>query len=215
MTAKLGKIGLPTLLALAVLALLGIRVASLFERAPASAAAPRTAVAHAAPPRHATIAPADLPFVVKRILDIDGPIRIGDYVWDDAGVPAGPIVITVDLQAGVLSAFRDGYEIGTAAILYGADEMPTPLGVFPILAKDAHHFSATYNHAPMPYTLRLTTDGVSVHGSPEMSPKWATHGCVGLPVAFARKLFDQAQVGDKVIITSGKRMKSGDRIIAA
>ncbi len=212
MTATFRRFSLPALLAIAVLGLVGIRVASLFARTPSAvAAAPKPAArAPVVPP-----APADQPFVVKRILDIQGPIRIGDYVWDDAGVPAGPIVITVDLQAGVLSAFRDGYEIGTAAILYGADEMPTPLGVFPILSKDAHHFSATYNHAPMPYTLRLTPDGVSVHGSPEMSPKWATHGCVGLPVAFAKKLFDQAQVGDRVIITSGKRMKSGDRIIAA
>lgn len=213
MTATLRRFSLPVLLGLAVLALVGIRVASLFARTPTvAAAAVAKPVTHSAP---APAAPADQPFVVKRILDVPGPIRIGDYVWDDAGVPAGPLVITVDLEAGVLSAFRDGYEIGTAAILYGADAMPTPLGVFPILAKDAHHFSATYNHAPMPYTLRLTPDGVSVHGSPEMSPKWATHGCVGLPVAFAKKLFDQAQVGDKVIITSGKRMSRGDRIIAA
>jgi lipoprotein-anchoring transpeptidase ErfK/SrfK len=212
MTATFRRFGLPALLGIAVLALVGIRVASLFARTPTVAAAtPPKPVAARPVPAHAT----DQRFVVKRILDIPGPIRIGDYYWDDAGVPAGPIVITVDLEAGVLSAFRDGYEIGTAAILYGADEMPTPLGVFPILSKDAHHFSATYNHAPMPYTLRLTPDGVSVHGSPEMSPKWATHGCVGLPVAFAKKLFDQAQVGDKVIITSGKRMNRGDRIIAA
>ena len=214
MTAKLRTFGLPVLIALAVAALIGIRASHSFERAPAVTVAARAPALPAPTPRTPVAAP-DQPFVVKRILDVPGPIRIGDYVWDDAGAPAGPIVITVDLEAGVLSAFRDGYEIGTAAILYGADAMPTPLGVFPILAKDAHHFSATYNHAPMPYTLRLTADGVSVHGSPEMSPKWATHGCVGLPVAFAKKLFDQAQVGDKVIITNGKRMSRGDRIIAA
>jgi hypothetical protein len=45
--------------------------------------------------------------------------------------PQGPVVITVDLAAQVVSIFRDGYEIGTAAIIYGADNMPTPLGVFP------------------------------------------------------------------------------------
>ena len=210
---RLGTIGLPVLIGTAVLALVGLRAASLFEHAPA--AVPQPVVARPAKPRIAAVPAADQPFVVKRILPIDGPIRVGDYVWDDAGVPEGPIVITVDLQAGVLSAFRDGYEIGTAAILYGADEKPTPLGVFPILAKDAHHFSSTYNRAPMPYTMRLTADGVSLHGSPDMNPKWATHGCVGLPIAFARKLFEQARVGDRVIITSGKRMSRGDRIIAA
>jgi lipoprotein-anchoring transpeptidase ErfK/SrfK len=54
----------------------------------------------------------------------------------------------------------------------------------------------------MPYTLRLTNDGVSVHGS---DVRWgtATHGCIGLPNEFARKLFDAVQVGQPVDIRSG------------
>jgi hypothetical protein len=48
-------------------------------------------------------------FVIKRILPIEGPIRYGDWHWDEAGVPAGPLVITVDLEARVLSVFRGGY----------------------------------------------------------------------------------------------------------
>lgn len=168
--------------------------------APAVATAPRPA----APPPPAK----DDPFVVKRVLDIPGVLRIGQYVWDDAGVPRGPLVVTVDLDAGVLSVFRDGYEIGAAAILYGADEKPTPLGTFPILAKMRDHVSRTYGNAPMPYTLRLTGDGVSIHGS-SMQYGGATHGCVGVPVAFARQLFAQAQVGDRVIVTNGKRLAVG------
>src|SRR3546814_6702076 len=61
-------------------------------------------------------------FVVKRILHIDGPFEHGDYVWDDKGVPDGPVVITIDLAAQTLSVFRAGYEIGAAVILYGADD---------------------------------------------------------------------------------------------
>src|SRR3546814_6240960 len=75
-------------------------------------------------------------FVVKRILHIDGPFEHGDYVWDDKGVPDGPVVITIDLAAQTLSVFRAGYEIGAAVILYGADDKPTPLGTFSILEKD-------------------------------------------------------------------------------
>jgi hypothetical protein len=51
---------------------------------------------------------ADSPFAIKRILPISGPIRYGDWHWDDAGIAAGPIVITVDLDARVLSVFRAG-----------------------------------------------------------------------------------------------------------
>ena len=147
-------------------------------------------------------------FRVKRVLQFEGPFRHGDYHWDDKDVPAGPLVITVDLKAQTLSVFRAGYEIGTAVILYGATDKPSPLGVFPISEKDADHFSSTYNNAPMPYMLRLTSDGVAIHGS---DVKWgnATHGCIGVPTPFAQKLFGVAQLGDPVIITNGKMMQVG------
>ena len=45
-------------------------------------------------------------------------------------------MVTIDLEARVLSVFRDGYEIGATAVLLGTDEHPTPLGVFPILSKE-------------------------------------------------------------------------------
>ena len=62
------------------------------------------------------------PFVIKRVLQIDGPIRYGEWYWDEEGVPAGPLVMTVDLDARVLSVFRGGYEIGATAVLLGTDD---------------------------------------------------------------------------------------------
>jgi hypothetical protein len=142
---------------------------------------------------------------VKRVLKIDGPFRHGEYVWDDEGVPPGPVVITIDLKAQTLSVFRDGYEIGAAVILYGATDKPSPIGSFPVLEKDADHLSNLYDNAPMPYALRLTQDGVFIHGSDVV---WgnATHGCIGVPIAFAKKLFDVAKLGDPVIITDGQML---------
>ncbi|MDX3909657.1 MAG: L,D-transpeptidase family protein [Sphingobium sp.] len=151
--------------------------------------------------------PVESPFTVKRVLQIDGPFRHGDYVWDDEGVPAGPVVITVDLKAQTLSVFRNGYEIGAAVVIYGANDKPSPVGTFPISEKDADHVSTLYD-APMPYMLRLTGDGVAIHGS---DVQWgnATHGCIGVPTAFAKLLFGQVKLGDKVIITDGKMMDLG------
>lgn len=144
--------------------------------------------------------------VVRSVLPIAGPFRHGDFAWDESRAPAtGPIIITVDLKAQTLSVFRAGHEIGAAVIIYGADDKPSPLGAFPITQKDADHVSRTYNNAPMPYMLRLTNDGVAIHGS---DVRWgnATHGCIGVPTAFARKLFDVARLGDLVIITNGKML---------
>ncbi|TVV73838.1 L,D-transpeptidase family protein [Sphingomonas solaris] len=180
----------------------------------AAAPAPRTAPASvpATPPRPmAAVATAvDAPFVVKRIMTLDGPLRHGGYAWDETGVPQGPLVVTVDIAAEVISVFRDGYEIGTAAIVYGAGNKPTPLGTFAISQKDANHVSSLYD-APMPYMMRLTSDGVAIHGS---LVEWnaATHGCIGVPTPFAKLLFGQAKLGDRVIITNGKRLALGQAI---
>lgn len=152
------------------------------------------------PPEPSPAASVATPLVIRRVLDTGGPIRYGTWFWDEAGVPAAPLTITVDLKASVLSVFRGGYEIGTTAVIYGADERETPLGTFPILQKDRHHVSNLY-HAPMPYMLRLTGDGVSIHAS-EIAADYATHGCIGVPADFARKLFEAAKLGDRVIVTN-------------
>ena len=146
---------------------------------------------------------------IKTILNVPGRMRYGDYRWDDMGVPAGPTWIRVDLDAQLISVFRSGHEIGTAVILYGADGLATPTGKFPILAKFKDHRSATYDNAPMPFTLRLTGDGVSIHAS---NVRWgyATHGCIGIPESFAAKLFSVASVGDEVLITGGNARRALD-----
>jgi lipoprotein-anchoring transpeptidase ErfK/SrfK len=155
------------------------------------------------------------PFVIKRILPIDGPIKYGEWHWDDEGVPEGPLVVTVDLEARVLSVFRGGYEIGAAAVLLGTDEYPTPLGTFPILSKERHNVSEKYGNAPMPWTLRLTWDGIAIHGGSEVRNGWASHGCIGTPDGFVSKLFAITKKGDKVIITRGKTASLGDALIAS
>lgn len=167
----------------------------------------------AKPSPAAAVQPAAQPFVIKRVLKIDAPIRYGEWHWDDAGVPDGPIVVTVDLDARVLSVFKGGYEIGATAVLLGTDEHPTPLGVFPILSKERNNVSEQYGNAPMPWTLRLTQDGVAIHGGAPVEKGWASHGCIGTPNEFVSKLFAVAHVGDKVIITRGKRADVGTPLV--
>ncbi len=158
-------------------------------------------------------APATAAFNVKRILKIDGPIRYGDWYWDTDGVPEGPLVITVDLDARVISVFRDGYEIGAAAAMLGTDEHPTPLGTFPILRKQRHNVSEKYNNAPMPWSMFLTADGIAIHGGSQVENGYASHGCIAIPDELASRLFAIAKKGDKVVITRGATMQMGDAIL--
>ena len=150
-------------------------------------------------------------FVVKRILQIDEPFVHGYYKWDDEGVPEGELVVTVDLKAESISVFRAGYEIGAAVITFGDSEKPTPTGVFPITQKSKDHVSNIYG-SPMPYMLRLTNDGVAIHAT-DVKWGWGTRGCIGVPHEFARLLFEQATLGDRVIVTNGKMMGVGDAIL--
>ena len=153
------------------------------------------------------------PFVVKSILPIEGTIRYGDWFWDESNAPAtGTLVITIDLEARVLSVFRDGHEIGTTVALLGTPSHPTPVGTFPVLDKNRDYFSRKYNNAPMPFSLWLTRTGIAIHGSP-VTNGYASHGCVGVPDPFAEKLFAATKRGDKVIITKGRMIGVGDKVI--
>lgn len=177
------------------------------------AAAPVAAAPQAIPSAPASSsAPVDERFVIKRILPIEGAIRYGEWHWDETDVPEGPIVITVDLEARVLSIFRNGYEIGASAVLLGSQEKPTPTGVFPITQKKKDHVSNIYD-SPMPYMQRLTDDGITLHAT---TVEWgyASHGCIGMPEEFARKVFEATKLGDRVYITRGKQIGMGDSLVS-
>ena len=147
------------------------------------------------------------PFAGMRRLTVGRQLLHGEYVWNDAGVPPGRVTILVDLSAQTLSVFRGGQEIGRAVILYGTEEQPTPTGTFTILEKDADHESSIYD-ARMPFMLRLTRDGIAIHGS-NVRYGWASRGCVGVPEEFAQLLFGQARVGDRVTIVAGDPNSTG------
>ena len=144
---------------------------------------------------------------IKSLLEVKAPLHFGDYAWNDTAIPAGPTWIRVDLGAQLISVFRGVHEIGTAVIVYGGDNKETPIGTLHILGKARDHQSSIYE-AEMPYTLRLTDDGVSIHGS---NVRWgaATHGCIGVPLAFAERLFGATAVGDEVVIIAPGKANSG------
>jgi lipoprotein-anchoring transpeptidase ErfK/SrfK len=141
---------------------------------------------------------------IKSLLAVKAPLYFGEYSWNDTAIPTGPSWVRVDLQTQLISVFRAGHEIGTAVIVYGGDNKETPVGTQHVLAKARDHRSSLYD-AEMPYTLRLTDDGVSIHGS---NVRWgaATHGCVGVPLEFAQRLFDATKVGDEVVIIPPAKM---------
>ena len=126
-------------------------------------------------------------------------LKPGEWVWAPRIAPKGPVLVYVDLSKQLATVYRNGVRIGVATVSSGKPGYRTPTGVFTILQKDARHRSSKYNSAPMPYQQRLTWDGVALHagglpGYPE------SHGCVHLPMAFAKQLFTATRLGTTVIV---------------
>ncbi len=152
-------------------------------------------------------------YTIVKAMKFAAPIKFGDWVWDETNAPlAGPVLISVDLKSETLSVFRSGHQIGMTRMIYGDDEKPTPTGVFPITQKSEKHRSNIFVDAPMPYMLRMTNDGISVHGADKVKPTYATNGCIGIPNGFAKRLFDVASLGDRIVVTKASDMRAGDII---
>lgn len=144
---------------------------------------------------------------VRSLLDVPGKLNYGDFIWDDSGAGTGPVWIRIDLARQLISVFRGEDEIGTAVILYGAPEKPTPKGAFKVIAKATDHYSRSYD-APMPFMLRLTDDGIAIHAS-RVRANGATHGCLGVPLRFAELLYRVVGMGTEVFILAEPAAEPG------
>jgi hypothetical protein len=93
----------------------------------------------------------------------------------------------------------DGW-ILRAPVSTGTTGRETPPGVFSVVQKDKDHHSSLYDDAWMPNMLRITWNGIALHGGP-LPGYAASHGCVRMPFGFAEKLFDKVSIGTRVIIS--------------
>ncbi|TWF56621.1 L,D-transpeptidase [Neorhizobium alkalisoli] len=108
------------------------------------------------------------------------------------------IIVSKDKQQMVV---YDGEAVvATTRISSGKAGHTTPSGIFSILEKEKYHESNIYSNAPMPWMQRITWSGIALHeGVVPNHP--ASHGCVRMPGAFARSLYDMTANGAHVIIT--------------
>jgi lipoprotein-anchoring transpeptidase ErfK/SrfK len=123
----------------------------------------------------------------------------GRYVWRDDAEASGPVRVLVSLPLQLAFVWRGGALVGVSSVSTGVAGYDTPTGTFTILEKDRDHHSNIYDDAPMPWMLRLTWDGVALHAG-KVTGEPASHGCVRLPAAFARKLFEITDLGATVSV---------------
>jgi ribosomal protein L14 len=113
---------------------------------------------------------------------------------------ADPIMAIVSIKSQQVTFYdADGW-ILRAPVSTGTTGRETPAGVFAVLEKNKEHHSSLYDDASMPNMLRITWNGVALHGGP-LPGYAASHGCVRMPFDFAERVFDKAPMGMRVIIS--------------
>lgn len=113
--------------------------------------------------------------------------------------------ITIDLARQRLTAVRGG-ETVVWKISSGRPGYETPTGHYSVMRMEADHHSDEYEQAPMPYAIFFSPRGLAIHGSFERGlGRPASHGCVRLSVANARRLFEwvEEQGGASIDIVGG------------
>jgi len=124
----------------------------------------------------------------------------GQFVWEPKAASTGPVFLVIDLTRQRVLLYRGGVLIAASTISSGSEGRETPTGVFTILQKEVVHRSRTYDDAPMPYMQRLTAKGVAMHAG-NLPGYAASHGCIRLPMAFAKLLYGVTELGTPVVIT--------------
>lgn len=126
-------------------------------------------------------------------------IAPGKYLWRDVAADAGDERVVISLGDQLAYLYRGDELMAVASVSSGKPGRDTPAGVFNIMNKETMHRSKKYNDAAMPYAQFFTDYGVALHAGPNPGHA-ASHGCVRLPTAFAKKLFTVTDVGTPVLI---------------
>ncbi len=128
-------------------------------------------------------------------------MRPGDHRWDEAGGAAGPVSIVISVPMQMAFVYRGRALVGASTVSTGKPGKTTPIGEYTILQKRPFHRSNLYANAPMPFMQRLTWDGIAIHGG-NLPGFPASHGCIRIPTAFARRLFAETSLGGTVSVVN-------------
>lgn len=156
-----------------------------------------------ADPLPPVIAPKPVPVPVKQPAPKKKPfsdgLKPGQYVWEKRANGATDLRIVAVLDIQRIYVFDGGTLVAFSTISSGKKGHATPTGSFKILQKNVDHKSNLYNDAPMPYMQRLTWDGIALHAG-HIPGYPASHGCLRLPLAFAKSLYGITKMDQTVIV---------------
>ena len=123
----------------------------------------------------------------------------GKYLWRNVPEEAGDERVVISLGDQLAYLYRGNELMAVASVSSGREGRESPPGVFQILSKTPMHRSKKYDNAPMPFAQFFTDYGIALHAG--ANPGYpASHGCIRLPTAFAKKLYTVTDVGTPILI---------------
>ena len=126
-------------------------------------------------------------------------LKPGKYLWRDVPPEAGEERVVISLGGQRAYLYRGNTLVAVASVSTGTKKNPTPPGIFNVLEKKTMHRSRKYDNAPMPFMQRIDRFGIALHAGHNPGHP-ASHGCIRLPSAFAKKLFAVTDLGTPVLI---------------
>jgi len=126
-------------------------------------------------------------------------LKPGQYLWRDVPPAAGPERVVVSLSDQLAYLYRGDALVAVSTISSGRSGRDTPIGIFAVLDKRPFYRSKKYDNAPMPWMQRIDQYGIALHAGYNPGVP-ASHGCIRLPAAFAKKLYSVTDLGTPVYV---------------
>ena len=140
-------------------------------------------------------------------------------------------LITVSLKAQELIAYERGRVIVDTLVRTGRPALPTDIGAMQVLSKDApwtmkspwpRGSAEWYPDTPVQMVVWFTQNGEGLHdaswqpnstlGPGSQNGPYASHGCIHVPLAAVRLLFDWAPIGTPVVVYPGDGSPVADQV---
>jgi lipoprotein-anchoring transpeptidase ErfK/SrfK len=145
--------------------------------------------------------------------------------WRDDASTGGKRRVVISLSHQVAQVWENSTLIAQSPVSTGREGYHTPPGAYTIVDKRREHHSSLYGEfidasgkhvglaragqkpppgtryvpSPMPYFMRMTWTGLGMHQG--YLPGWpASHGCIRLPPAMAKRFFEELPKGTPVEI---------------
>jgi hypothetical protein len=145
--------------------------------------------------------------VMRFLFRLGAPLAAGMLFALSAAPASARLDIEINKSSQKMTVSRDGETIHVWPVSTGTISYDTPSGNFTPFRMEKDHFSREWDDAPMPHSIFFTKQGHAIHGTDHVRAigRPASHGCVRLPRANARELFDlvkrEGMANTRVVLT--------------